>query len=348
MNPYLNDDEIARLPLRHGRAELLEEITSTPVLAHRAVDSAARGRHVSWLASMAVAAAVVAMAGGVAWLGADRDATRPAPGVGPAAGETDRPTQIEDGRVVLEAAGWGVGYAYADSDGGEARYELGAATFAVRWRDAASYQGYVEDRRHITVPPTDGEPIEVLGRPAQLWAYSSSDHTVIREVGGAVWFEFRGSGVGKRAFLALLDQTRQVDLTEFEAAMPPGFVDDSTWGPRVEEILGEIRPYVDPLLPMNSWRSGFGSNTVDPYQLGIDVAGQLACEWLHEYEAAELAGAQGRTDRAIDVLRSTRDWPVLQEISELGDYPDTLWQIVDQAAAGRLPADYARVLRCEG
>jgi hypothetical protein len=51
---------------------------------------------------------------------------------------------------------------------------------------------------------------------------------------------------------------------------------------------------------------------------------------------------------ARDVLATSHDWPVLHEMNETGDYPEVLWGLADQAAAGEVPDWYAGGLGCSG
>ncbi|WP_244930304.1 hypothetical protein [Nocardioides sp. W7] len=342
MSSHLTDDEVVALPLHHGRAELLEEIMRSPVLDDRPVRTRPRGRR-TWLVPVAAAAAVAALAAGAAWWG----------GAGPGAGGSAQPAgpvdpTVEAGWTVLDAPGWVASYAYVDSRGGEVIFEKGDASFDVSWQDAASYEEYVEDRRHITEPPADGVPVEVLGRPAQIWAYSARDHTVIREVQNGSWVEVRGSGMDEDAYLDLLGRLRQVDRATFEAALPPDFVDGTERDAEIEELLDGIRAHVDPLLPPGSTRTGFSSEQNDPYQLGADVAGQLACEWITEFRLAVRAGDEARADLAAEAIATTRQWPVLREMAADGEYPQFIWGLADEVAAGRVPRNYTDGLGCEG
>jgi hypothetical protein len=338
----LSDDDVARLPLHHGRAELLEEIMRTPVLDDRPTAPAPTPRRNGWLVPAAAAAAVAVLVAGTAWW---------ASGHGP---DAERSPQIAQApapgsyRAVLDAPGWKVDNVYAETDDGELTYSKGDQQFDVTWYPASSYDDYVEDRRHITDPPADGVPIEVLGRGAQMWAYGAQDHAAIREVEDGHWLELRGSGMGKAAYLALLDQLRLVDQAGFEASMPGSFVDGSERQAAVDDILAGIRQYVDPLIPPHSQRIGFSSDQADPYHLGADVAGEVACEWLAEFEDAHRAGNQQRMDRAVAALGTSRDWPILKQMEQQGEYSEVIWDYADLIAAGDVPEGYASGLGCEG
>lgn len=343
MNIPLSDETVAGLPLSLGRAELLEEIMSTPVLDDRPVATADR-RHRRWLIPVAVAAAVALVVALGAWWGSGYGPG----GDGRTAQVATAPAPETDYRAILDAPGWTVDGVYTDSHGGELSYVNGDLSFEISWYSADTYEGYVEDRRHITEPPADGEPVEVLGLGAQMWAYSDLNHTAIREPQAGHWLEARGDGMDEAAYVALLGQLRLVDEREFEAAMPASYVDGSERDAAVQQILDGIGEYVDPLIPPASQRVEFSSDQNDPYHLGADVAGAVACEWLADFEAAHRAGDQARMDRAAAVLATARDWPVLQDMEQGGDFAEVIYDYADQVAAGDVPRGYAEGLGCEG
>jgi hypothetical protein len=346
VNTNLTDDAVARLPLSHGRADLLEEIMRTPMLDDRPVRSERPRRRTTGLVPAAAAAVVAMLVAGTAWWAGDSgDGT---------AGDDGAPTRIaalpaagDDGDyVVLAAPGWEVTARYADEHGGEMTYESGDQSLEVMWGLADSYDGYVEDRRHIVEPPADGAPLTVLGAAAQMWPYSADDHTAIREVENGQWIEFRGSGMREAGYLALLDQLELVDQASFEASLPESFVVESERTTEVDRILDGIDAVADPLLPIGVERSSITSEQNDSYQLGAELAGAVACAWLDELVDARKADDGARAQVASDVLATSHDWPILSEMNERGDYPEVLWQIADQAAAGRVPEWYAGGLGC--
>ncbi len=101
-------------------------------------------------------------------------------------------------------------------------YSRRGADLEISSSPADSYADYVEDREHIVDPPAPGEPVEVLGKPGQLWAYSRRRPHRHPRGGARQWREFRGSGLTKPQFIELLGQLRLVDLDTFEASLPDG------------------------------------------------------------------------------------------------------------------------------
>ncbi len=360
MHPKLTDQAVDRLPLHLGRAELLEEIMTTPAVDDSPVRRNAPRRPSRYLVPLAAAAVVAAVATAPLWRGGDAD-PRIQDSSGFAATPTPTPTPTPDAtpdapkdpaqayRFVLDAPGWRVDHTDESEYGGMVSYSKAGADLEISWYPAASYDDYVEDRSHIVEPPAPGEPVEVVGVPGQLWAYSPDDHTVIREVERGHWTELRGGGLSKRDFLDLLTQVRQVDRDGFEASLPAEFVTTADRAAVIDEMTDGIAGALAPqhrLTPMGVPGPRFESAQTDRYQLGAHVAGAVACAWLDAYTAARQDDDEAAAADAADALATSREWPILVEMAAEGDYPEVLWQYADDAAAGRPVEGYAGGLGC--
>lgn len=347
-HPLLTDDAVAELPLHHGRAELLEEIMSTPVVH----DTPARlprqtrpRRPSKWLVPIAAAAVVAGLVTIPVWWGGDSEP----PGSVIAPGPAGQPEPSEAGNyIILEAPGWTVTYTSQDEYGATVSYSQSGAELEISTSPAESYAGYVEDREHILDPPAPGEPVEVLGKPGQLWAYSSDDHTVIREVERKQWREFRGSGIDKAEFLELLGQLRMVDLETFEASLPDKFVTTSERDDVVKEMLDGIAAALAPadLTTLRTVSAAYDSYETDRYQLGAHTAGVVACAWLTSYVEAVATGDAEQRDAAVAAMATSRDWPILIEMAARGDYSEVVWDYADRIAAGNTPKGFEGGLGC--
>ena len=338
MIPKLTDDAISRLPLESGRAELLEEIMST-VAPERQTEPLANPapRRIRWVAPLAAAAVVAGLAGGTLWW----QQHRPDPdGSQHVAASLDLP---QGKGIVLDAPGWQV-----DSLTGDGlRFRNGGADLEINSYDAKSYDSYVEDREHIVDPPAPGEPVTVLGRPAQMWAYSADDHTAIREVEDGHWLEFRGSGMDRAAYLDLLGRLRVVSQDVFDASLPDSYVTEDQRQSTAEEILSEIQAVSGAGFPDGTAAPSFADGDAkDRYQFGVEVVGAYTCAWLEAYQDADSHDQPGRATDALRVLGTSHNWPILREMDKTGDYPEVLWQIADEAKAGKLQDWYREGLGC--
>jgi hypothetical protein len=312
---------------------------STPVLDDRPVRTDPPRRRTTWSVPVAAAAAVLALVAGSAWLVSGlglRDAGVAAGGSGAY-------------RAVLEAPGWTVDSVAADDDSGELTYVKRGQAFEISWYPASEYDDYVEDRNHITATPVAGEPVQVLGRDALMWFYGGTDNpTAIREVENGHFLELRGKSMSTAAYLALLDDVRLVDRDDFAAAMPSAYVDGTARQKAIDEVLDGISAYVDAQIPPGSTRRSFSSAEDDLDLLSLDVARDVACEWLRDWDDAHRTGDQARMDKAASVLATTRDWPALARMEPSGQYPGVIWDYADQVVAGQVPKGFGRVLSCEG
>lgn len=199
----ISDADVAALPLREGRAELLEEIMAMPML-ESSPPSYDDGppRHRRWIVAVGAAAAVAAVLAGTAWLGHQQDGGRESVPV------TATPPDFGSGdRAFLAAPGWRIRHYDEDRGAGEISYLDGERQLDIHWRAAADHDGYVADRDDIGKP----DEVDVLGRVSLLWDYSADDHTVIRPVEGRYALEVRGSGMSRAAFVDLLGKLRLVD-----------------------------------------------------------------------------------------------------------------------------------------
>jgi len=350
MTAKLTDHAVSELPLEAGRAELLEEIMSTVAPERQAAEPQPPTRHrARWLAPVAAAAVIAAIASSPLWWQAPGDD----PGSG---GTTSAAAQPDESgfRAVLDAPGWTVTATESGDDGsGEVNYdrdggftESGGASFTITWYPADSYDSYVEDREHIVDPPAPGEPVEVLGLGGQLWAYSDDDHTVIREVQDGHWMELRGTGMDEAAYRALLGQVRLVDRPGFEAALPEDHVGRDEREVVAGQILADIEAVSGAGFPGGDAPSFADGEAKDRYQFGAEVVGAYTCAWLESFENAQAHDQADQAQRALGVLATSRDWAILDEMDATGDYPEVLWQIADEAAAGELQPWYREGLGC--
>ncbi|MXG89762.1 hypothetical protein [Nocardioides flavescens] len=356
-SPKLTDHAVSRLPLHAARAELLEEIVSTDVTERPADLPATAPRHRRWLIPLAAAAVVAGVVGATSlWAGgsgqqtpAPASSTAPTVAASPsddAAVETTAPAPEATGTyAVLDAPGWVATYAESEGDYASVTYEKGDARFEITRYPASSYDMYVDDREHIVEPPAPGEPVEVAGLAGQMWAYSADDHTVIREVQDGSWLELRGGEMTLQALLEALSNVRIVDRGAFEASLPDRFVTDDERPAAGVSLIDGIVGVTGAGWPDGAERT-VDSEEQDPYQLGADVAGAYACAWIEEFAAATRDGDDSRAAAAARLLGTSRDWPVLQEMDAEGDYPEMVWELADQVAAGQVPQGFRGSLGC--
>jgi hypothetical protein len=337
----ITDQQVAALPIHRGRAELLEEIMSTPVDQLDHVErvshdrSQRRGRRA--LAVVAAVAAVAATVGGLAaWRiphGAPAAPERPSyagQSVAPHHTKHDGPKirstgtipPVSDGRYfALDVVGWsltnvdetgpdmGVNYA---RDGLEVELDL---------YPAESHQMYVRDREG----DGHGTPISLLGQDATLWTPAPGVHDLIRTAEGDRFLEVTGRGMSTAAFLELVDRLVQTDARGFAGSLPADVVTPYN---RMEAIRHLLRGVQTP--------PGFTADDVtltgfnDAYQSAAQVAGSVGCAWLDVWDG----GTEADRQAVIAAFDGSRSWPLLQRIADEGGYSHVFWGVAHRLRAG--------------
>jgi hypothetical protein len=241
-------------------------------------------------------------------------------------------------RLLVDAPGWRVTHVEQfDPTDGEVRFSNGQRQLQVNWRPAQQHREYVADRRDVST----SRPVPVLGATGLMFTYSPRDFTVIAPVRGRVFLELRG-GVGDRAaFLRVLGRLEPVDVDTWLAAMPASVVRPAEEAEVADEMLADVPIPVG--FDTSTLPSG-GSN--DYYQYGARVSGLLTCAWIEDWKQARAQGDGTELRLAADALSSTHRWRVLKRMDAAGDYPEVVWEIADQVAAGTLPDEYRQGLGC--
>ena len=214
---------------------------------------------------------------------------------------------------MLDVPGWEVTSTESGDDGyGEVNYEKGQGRFTITWYPADSYESYVVDREHIVDPPAPGEPVEVLGKAGQLWAYSADDHTVIREVEDGFWIEFRGSGMDKAGYLGLLDRLTHDGRSDgYEASLPEDFVTDDERNAAIgcdarrhhRRSTGVEGPNGTPVRVRSKTRTPTSSGPRSPVP--------TPARGSRPTRTPSPTTSRARPPRRRRVLGTSRDWPVL-------------------------------------
>lgn len=340
----ITDQQVAALSIHEGRAELLEEIMSTPVeqvdRAERRDDDLVPHRGHRALATIAAVAAVAITVGGLAaWRAPHRTAPDRTPygtsvdqDTAQDAGQQDHPRRQADAPsipsvpggayVALDRGGWTVTGLFQDAGGSDLFYSEGDAEVDLTTYPASQYESYVADRNADA--DTVGN-LTLLGRHAQEWAYAEDDHTVIRAPEGDFFLEVRASGLTEEEFRSLLADLVQTDQKGFAASLPAGMVTPYNHDRAIRHLLRGV-----------DTPPGFTADDVsltgfnDAYQSAAQVAGSVGCAWI------KIWGRGGPDDRqaAVDAFESSRSWPLLQRIADQGGYSSGFWDVADELRTG--------------
>jgi len=331
---HLSDDTVARLPISEGRAELLEEILTTAPATERSTipirPRSARGRRAAVALGAVAAVAAVAVGVPLALRGHDHP-TEPATVASQSPTPDYSASQLAvwpmvKGWRVLSTEGpakgggqisYGSGQPWSQKIQGGAAYYQARRTIDITWYPASQWKGYAADRAS---EKAYGD-VEVLGRTGHAITYSRTDHAVLRPVVGKWFLEVRVQGINAAGFDRILGELKGTDVAGLQASLPSRFVKDGERASRITEMAKDIP------LPPGFSLSDIHSNETDPYQLGANVAGAIACAWIDDW-------ASGHQKAAVAAMATSRDWAVLNQMNPEGDYPEVLWQTADEMKHG--------------
>jgi hypothetical protein len=244
--------------------------------------------------------------------------------------------------VLLDQAGWRIDYANEDTaKEGELHFttrpvsatpsEDSTTEAALNWR-TGTLSSWMADRASSADLTTTAP---VLRTVAHVYQYAGGqpghqDITALWEYDGRV-LEFRAGAADIGAFESLLASLRAVDTNTWLSALPASVVKTTDRAAVIASMLHGV------ILP-----PGFDPSTItgsdltsDRYQLGAAVAGTVACTWFKRWSDARSTGDTAGVQQAIAAMATAKDWPILQEMSKSGAYPQVLEQMAAAMPSGR-------------
>jgi hypothetical protein len=169
----------------------------------------------------------------------------------------------------------------------------------------------------------------VLGTTAKVFQYEGGapgdrDITSLWIEGGRV-LEFRSSVPDMAAFKRRLASLEKVDVATWLDAMPASVVKSADQPKAIGEILSGID------LPPGFTAADVPDEglSTDHYQLGALTVSSVACTWFARWAAGRLEGNRSKVEEAVNAMAGAKGWPILQEMSKEGAYP----QVVESLAA---------------
>ncbi len=253
--------------------------------------------------------------------------------------------------VLLDAPGWQVSYADEQSAAvGELHFSLGPPPTASRtpvsvteptdvsnasaqlnWRPGRLSM-WTRDRAASASVSTTAP---VLGTTAHVYQYDGGrpghqDVTALWRYDGRV-LEFRAGVADVAAFEVLLAALQRVDTDTWLSAMPDSVVKTSDRSKVIAAMLRGVAlpPGFDPASIKGS------TLTKDRYQLGAAVTGTVACTWFKRWSDAGKRGDHAGVREAIAAMATAKEWPILDEMSKSGAYPEVLEQFAAAMRDGR-------------
>ncbi|KRF16581.1 hypothetical protein ASG90_09890 [Nocardioides sp. Soil797] len=324
---------------------------------------------------LAAAAVTAIVAGGFALQGLDGESATPdaTPAAGPAAGPTTGPEGAPAAGTetlhkkslpptganlhnVLGAETWRVDSLDDSEWGGSLLWTIGEGeqTVEMHWAPAEDYQGALADRQEIgpvqeidllgqtgkkftypgeTLQPPGGDSLSPTPARGDANPSTQTDTEAGEEAAGARvmvllppvdgWYlEFDVMAADEAAVEAALAELHRVSPDEWQVGLGQSTVQPAEG----EEFLDEVAQGV----PMPD---GVEVTTDDlnlpqsAYFARVAFLQPVLCGWAEDYVGGDKS--------AIDVLRASKDWPVVKALAPEGDYPSALADAVRKLAKDR-------------
>jgi hypothetical protein len=258
-------------------------------------------------------------------------------------------------QVLVTADGWTFeGMDNSKQWGGSQYWYNGDQSLEVQWYSADDYDRYLRDRRYDTTeravellgqsgleftekpepdsPPADGGPSQDQPEPVRMvfgggWAGSGGGlldghrvYTILPAVGD-YFLMVDAYTTDKAAFDEVIGSLTRVDRATWEQTIDQGIVTEGEGdafladAKRGVPMPDGVTVTVDDLdLPQS------------PYHARATFVGPVLCGWAEQYVAGD--------ERALEILRASRDWPVLQAMRPHGDYAEVVAENVEQLVGG--------------
>lgn len=223
--------------------------------------------------------------------------------------------------MLIDDPAWEVTYADEYGDEGEMTFTNGSQEAQLAWRSGPLSE-WLDDRLNSG---TDHGPHGLVNGTATIVQYDGTDeYAALWEADGRV-LEFRTQASDLDEFAGLLDALVVVDVDSWITAMPAGVIGTADHPTAISDMLTGI-PLPDGFDPSSLANE---AGIKDRYQLGARVVGAVSCAWIEQWLDATEAGNTAVGQQATEAMDTSSQWPMLQEMNELGAYGEVLQTQVD-------------------
>ena len=265
------------------------------------------------------------------------------------------PTAANLYQVLVTADGWTLdGMDNSKQWGGSQYWYNGGQSLEVQWYPADDYDRYLRDRRYGTTerpvellgqsgleftekpepdsPSANGGPPQDQPEPGRMvfgggWAGNGNGlvdghrvYTILPAVGD-YFLMVDAYTTDKAAFDEVIGSLTRVDRATWEQTIDRGIITEAEG----EAFLADAKRGV----PMPD---GVAVTVDDlnlpqsPYHASAAFVGPVLCGWAEQYVAGDA--------QALETLRGSRDWPVLQAMRPEGDYAEVVADEIEALAGG--------------
>jgi len=317
------------------------EGVSTP--ESRVTESAMRRGPRSFVAGAVAVALILGVVAGVSWPRVDTDTSTAwaASLVRLAKGSP---------RLLVTADGWEVVRAdEVNARRGEMTFSNGERSLDLYWSFASEHRGNMKNLRREAKAEW---PMTIAGEQVVLFQKSDPTDFTAVWVAGNRSILLGGLFPDVDGYRSIVASVRRVDVNTWLSALPKSVVQPYARASSVESMLADIP--VHPNVDVKELKSS--PNVRDRYQLGAEVTSAVSCAWIGQWVATN-DGDDAAAREAVDAMSTARDWTVLHEMNDEGDWPEVVWEYADamvdnsSVPAGRpmtVEEGYRSALGCEG
>jgi hypothetical protein len=233
--------------------------------------------------------------------------------------------------------GWAITFIDVQDSTGFMTMQNGLRSLDVSWAPADAYPAGLAAARRSS--GSEGVEATLAGQPALTFdngpgpasdgagSYSTiaviGDYTV-STMSGAVPVDKPAAFLTREEYDALVAGLQQYPADSWIGILPSAIVLPSQRPAVVDGMLTGVP--LPPAFDAAGLRSA--AEFQDRFRLGWEVAATVACGWLESWDAARMSGDQATAQAAIDAMATSRQWPILQEMSEtMAEFPNMVWQL---------------------
>lgn len=234
-------------------------------------------------------------------------------------------------RVLLDAPDWSITYLdFTEAEGDDGPLAHSSFQFSKGLTEAelrmdsgahADLEALIADRANGATRRADES---IWDTTAVVVGEGGSTFTAMWE-SNAVEYEFIVYDVDEETFRSLLSSLTQMPEEEWIAALPDEIVTD-----RAEAVPTYLEGVP---LPPSFDAASLESGPIEHwYNVAAEAISAVSCGWIEVWIDGNADGDTGAAQRAIDAMSTSRDWPVLAAMGEVGDFPSGVWEYADAIA----------------
>ncbi|GLY27337.1 hypothetical protein [Kineosporia sp. NBRC 101731] len=217
---------------------------------------------------------------------------------------------------VLDDPNWSLSHLQILSDRGDlVMAEKGSSrTLQIKWTKRSGE--WREGAEPVTVFGTEGELRHRNGDPGYLLAFQHGNYVM----------SFSGDGFAEVGQYAdVIAKMHQVGEKKWHASMPDWVITPEQVDAMMAAILRDVP------VPGDQEFYKLSTKWPTPYSvLGKGIASDLGCAWLGEYDQAYQEKDEAGMAHAVEILRGSRRWKVVQQIDGRKEWLRTVQKSVDK------------------